>query len=152
MWFDVIWYWFSQQVIVIMICYKSSLQEKSRPLGAKTGRWSPVYNQIHEKVIEMLKNNDPLSNFTKSWLQRKRIQVLDGPVWSPDLSLIENLRCFLKHKMWQRRPCTYFLFTHLRTRLQEERDKMTPETLHHLKSSVLKCILSVVESIGNIAK
>ncbi len=42
-----------------MIWYKSSIQERSSPLGAKMGRGSPVCQQIHEKIIEMFKNNVP---------------------------------------------------------------------------------------------
>ncbi len=48
-----------QQVIVIMIWYKSSIQERSSPLGAKMGRGSPVCQQLREKIIEMFKNNVP---------------------------------------------------------------------------------------------
>ncbi len=39
--------------------YKSSIQERSSPLGAKMGRGSPVCQQIREKIIEMFKNNVP---------------------------------------------------------------------------------------------
>ncbi len=46
-------------MIVIMIWYKSSIQERSSPLGAKMGRGSPVCQQIREKIIEMFKNNVP---------------------------------------------------------------------------------------------
>ncbi len=56
---DVIWNQWCQQVIVIMIWYKSSIQERSSPLGAKMGRGSPVCQQIREKIIEMFKNNVP---------------------------------------------------------------------------------------------
>ncbi len=42
-----------------MIWYKSSIQERSSPLGAKLGRVSPVCQQIREKIIEMFKNNVP---------------------------------------------------------------------------------------------
>ncbi len=56
---DVIWNRWCQQVIVIMIWYKSSIQERSSPLGAKLGRVSPVCQQIREKIIEMFKNNVP---------------------------------------------------------------------------------------------
>ncbi len=56
---DVIWNSWCQQVIVIMIWYKSSIQERSSPLGAKMGRGSPVCQQIREKIIEMFKNNVP---------------------------------------------------------------------------------------------
>ncbi len=56
---DVIWNRWCQQVIVIMIWYKSSIQERSSPLEAKMGRGSPVCQQIREKIIEMFKNNVP---------------------------------------------------------------------------------------------
>ncbi len=56
---DVFWNSWCQQVIVIMIWYKSSIQERSSPLGAKMGRGSPVCQQIREKIIEMFKNNVP---------------------------------------------------------------------------------------------
>ncbi len=68
--------------------------------------------------------------------------VLDWPACSPDLSPIENVWRILKRKMRQRRPRTV---AHLKTCLQEEWDKITPETLHHLVSSVPKRILSVVK-------
>ncbi len=42
-----------------MIWYKSSIQERSSPLGEKIGRGSPVCQQIREKIIEMFKNNVP---------------------------------------------------------------------------------------------
>ncbi len=49
--------------------------------------------------------------------------------------------------MRQQRPRTV---AHLKTCLQEEWDKITPETLHHLVSSVPKRLLSVVKRNGNI--
>ncbi len=51
--------------------------------------------------------------------------------------------------MQQRRPRTV---AHLETCLKEEWDKITPETLHHLVSSVPKRFLSVVKRNGNITK
>ncbi len=75
------------------------------------------------------------AHITKSWLRRKRVRVLDWPACSPDLSPIENVWRILKRKMRQRRPRTV---AHLKTCLQEEWDKITPETLHHLVSSVPK--------------
>ncbi len=51
--------------------------------------------------------------------------------------------------MRQRRPRTV---AHLKTCLQEEWDKITPETLHHLVSSVPKRLLSVVKRNANITK
>ncbi len=69
------------------------------------------------------------AHITKSWLRRKRVRVHDWPACSPDLSPIENVWRILKCKMRQRRPRTV---AHLKTCLQEEWDKITPETLHHL--------------------
>ncbi len=89
------------------------------------------------------------AHITKSWLRRKRVRVLDWPACSPDLSPIENVWRILKSKMRQRRPHTV---AHLKTCLQEEWDKITPETLHHLVSSVPKRLLSVVKRNGNITK
>ncbi len=89
------------------------------------------------------------AHITKSWLRRKRVRVLDWPACSPDLSPIENVWRILKRKMRQRRPRTV---AHLKTCLQEEWDKITPETLHHLVSSVPKRLLSVVKMNGNITK
>ncbi len=39
---------------------------------------------------------------------------------------------------------------HLKTCLQEEWDKITPETLHHLVSSVPKRLLSVVKGMATL--
>ncbi len=49
--------------------------------------------------------------------------------------------------MRQRRPRTV---AHLKTCLQEEWDKITPETLHHLVSSVPKRLLSVVKGMATL--
>ena len=49
----------------------------------------------------------------------------------------------------QRRPYTV---THLKTCFQEEWDKVTPEKLPHLLSSVPKRLLSVVKRNGNFTK
>ncbi len=87
------------------------------------------------------------AHITKSWLRRKRVRVLDWPACSPDLSPIENVWHILKRKMRQRRPRTV---AHLKTCLQEEWDKITPETLHHLVSSVPKRLLSVVKKMATL--
>ncbi len=59
--------------------------------------------------------------------------VLDWPACSPDLSPIENVWRILKRKMRHEDPV---LLPHLRLVCKEEWDKITPETLHHLVSSV----------------
>ncbi len=127
------------------------------------GRGSPVCQQIREKIIEMFKNNVPqrkierdldispstVHNIIKRFKDTKMVRVLDWPACSPDLSPIENVWRILKHKMRQQRPHTV---AHLKTCLQEEWDRITPETLHHLVSSVPKRLLSVVKRNGNITK
>src|SRR4029434_2650585 len=40
-----------------MIWYKSSIQERPTPLGAKMGQGLPVCQQMREQIIEMFKNN-----------------------------------------------------------------------------------------------
>ena len=44
-----------------MIWYKSSIQERPSPLGAKIGWGLPVCQQMREQLIEMFKNNGPHS-------------------------------------------------------------------------------------------
>uniref|UniRef100_A0A3B4CCP3 Tc1-like transposase DDE domain-containing protein n=1 Tax=Pygocentrus nattereri TaxID=42514 RepID=A0A3B4CCP3_PYGNA len=43
---------------------------------------------------------------TTAWLRSKRVQVLDRPACSPDLSPTENVWHIMKHKKRQRRPRT----------------------------------------------
>lgn len=40
-----------------MIRYKSSIEERPTPLGAKMGRGSPVCHQVRAKIFEMMKKN-----------------------------------------------------------------------------------------------
>src|SRR4029434_4783101 len=89
------------------------------------------------------------AHISKAWLRKKRVRVLDWPACSPDLSPIENVWRILKCKTLQRRPRAV---AHLKTCLQEEWDKVTPETFPHLVSSVPKRLLSVVKKNGNITK
>ncbi len=56
---DVIWNSWCQQVIVIMIWYKSSIQERSSPLGGKDGPRIASLPTNTKKIIEMFKNNVP---------------------------------------------------------------------------------------------
>ncbi len=140
--------------------YVNSVQKRRRLLWARRhlGWTITQHNMLPSRrhlfqgrpCIFQQDNAKPHSaHITKSWLRRKRVRVLDWPACSPDLSPIENVWRILKRKMRQRRPRTV---AHLKTCLQEEWDKLTPETLHHLVSSVPKRLLSVVKRNGNITK
>ena len=44
------------------------------------------------------------------WLRSKRVQVLDWPICSPDMSPIENVCCIMKHRVQQQRPHTEVVY------------------------------------------
>ncbi len=108
-----------------------------------------IFSRDVHCIFQQDNANHILAHITKSWLRRKRVRVLDWPACSPDLSPIENVWRILKRKM---RTTKTHTVAHLKTCLQEEWDKITPETLHHLVSSVPKRLLSVVKRNGNITK
>ncbi len=119
-----------------------------RVLRTKEEKDHPDCYQQYFPCIFQQDNAKPHSaHITKSWLRRKRVRVLDWPACSPDLSPIENVWRILKRKMRQRRPRTV---AHLKTCLQEEWDKITPETLYRLVSSVPKRRLSVVKGMATL--
>lgn len=69
-------------MIVIMIWYKSSIQERSIPLGAMICRGSPVCQQIRKEIIKMFKNNVPqrkfVYNILKGFKESEGISVRKG--------------------------------------------------------------------------
>ncbi len=93
-----------------MIWYKSSIQERSSPLGAKMGRGSPVCQQIREKIIEMFKNNVPqrkigrdldispstVHNIIKRFKESGGISVRKGQGHKPKLNN-RDLRSLRRH-------------------------------------------------------
>ncbi len=70
---DVIWNSWCQQVIVIMIWYKSSIQERSSPLGARWARIASLPTNMWENIIEMFK-----TMFFKK--DRKRLDISPSTV------------------------------------------------------------------------
>ncbi len=63
---------------------------------------------------------------------------------------VSNRECVAHFEAQNATTKTLYCCAHLKTCLQEEWDKITPETLHHLVSSVPKRLLSVVKRNGNI--
>ena len=73
------------------------------------------------------------THISKAWLRRKIVQGLEWPVCSPDVPNIECVVHFWDAKGDNEDPVPLHTLS-----LQEESDKVTPETLHHLVSTVPK--------------
>ena len=51
------------------------------------------------------------ASITTAWLYRRRVQVLNWSVCSPDLSPVKNIWCIIKGKIWKWRPRSGQYFT-----------------------------------------
>src|SRR4029434_7358530 len=93
-----------------MIWYKSSIQERPSPLGAKMGQGLPVCQQMREQIIEMFKNNvsqrkigrdldilpSTVHNIIKRFKESGGISVRKGQGRKPNLNNID-LRFLRRH-------------------------------------------------------
>ncbi len=70
---------------------------------------------------------------TTAWLHRRRVQLLNWPACSPDLSPIENIWHIIKRKIRQRRPQT---LQQLETYIRQEWDQIPTPKLQKLITSM----------------
>ena len=86
---------------------------------------------------------------TTAWLHSKRVRELDWPACSSDLSPIENVWRIMKRKIAQRRPRTV---EQLKLYIKQEWERIPPENLQKLVSSVPKRLLNVIKRKGDVTK
>ncbi len=83
---------------------------------------------------------------TTEWLHRRRVRVLNWPVYSPDLSPIENIWCIIKRKIHQRRPQT---LQQLETFISQEWDQIPTPKLQKLITSMPRRLQIVLKRRGD---
>ncbi len=83
---------------------------------------------------------------TTAWLRSRRVQVLNWPACSPDLSPIDNIWCIIKRKIRQSRPQT---LQQLETCIRQEWDQIPKPKLQKLITSMPRCLQTVLKRRGD---
>ena len=108
----------------------------------------PFIRKYHDNSVIFQQDNAPchVSKVSKAFLTEKKIEIMDWPANSPDLSPIENLWGFLKVKVAKRSPATV---SDLKMILKEEWENISLEYLQSLVRSMPKRLQELKIKNGN---
>ncbi len=85
------------------------------------------------------------ASITTAWLRSRRVQELNWPAWSPDLSNIENIWHIIKQKICQRQQSLQQLEAYIR----QEWDQIPTPKIQKLITSMPRCLQAVLKRRGD---
>lgn len=119
--------------------YQSVLGAKLVPYLAKFRRRSLIFQQDNASVH--------VSNSTKLWLSKKKIQTLAWPACSPDLNPMENIWGWLVRRVYANNK-HYQSVAELRMAIVDEWTDLTPDFLENYVNSMPNRIADVISKKG----